>query len=331
MDGTVTATPTPSERPSFAQVFAQDSAAESPTAQPSSETTPAASASAETTAPSAATTTPEATQTSSETKPAVETGPIPLDRHKAILDGAYKERDEARQQLDGWKSYEWAKQVPRETFEQIAQTQQRISTDPVGFVSDLIAELQGHETYGPQFRSQAARLLASGRSAAQPQAVDLTPDVEIRDPQGRVVGHTLSDKKIMAAIEQGVQTALGQHVAPLKQAHDKQVETEKARALNAEIDRQADAEFAKLTKREGFTEHAESIAKAMDAHPDWSAMDAYLHVWDTEIAPARDAKVKAAHDEEQKKKAAASSINPSAARVTTTQRPTSFFSKDLTW
>lgn len=330
MEGTTaTSSPTPSERPSFAQAFASNPATESLSVTPSSETTPVASASAETTPPSAAATTPDGTTQTTETAASAETGPIPFERHKAVLDKAYQERDGLKQELEGWKQYDWAKSVPRETFDQIAATQQRIHTDPVGFVSDLIAELQNHETYGPQFRSNAARLLASGRS--QPADVDLTPDVAIHDAQGRVVGHTLSDKKIMAAIEQGVNNALGKEVAPLKAAHEKQVNAEKQRAFTAEVERLGNAEMAKLEKREGFTEHAESIWKAMEAHPDWSARDAYDHVYDTEIAPKREARIKESYDKELKTKAASSSMNPSTARVTTPTRPKDFFSKDLVW
>jgi hypothetical protein len=171
-------------------------------------------------------------------------------------------------------------------------------------------------------------LLASGRS----QTVDDKPDVQVIDPKtGQVVGKTLSAEKQIALMRQEIQAALGKEVKPLKDAHDKQVTAEKQREFTAEVERRTDAAWAKLEGRDGFKEYAPSIAKALEAHPDWTARDAYDHVYDTEIAPQREARIKAAYDTELKTKAAASSLNPSASRVTNATRPTSFTDPSLKW
>lgn len=330
---------TVTERPTFAQAFASDAAAVSVPATPSTESTPAVSASADATVPPAEAIATEATPVSPTDGKAVDAGPIPLQRHKEILDGAYKERDGFKSQLDELNNnYGWARSVPREQFTQIAQTQQRLATDPVGFVRELIAELRDHETFGPQFRSEAARLLASGR---QTPAVDFAPDIEVLSPQGQVVGKSFSAEKVQALVDHAVQQAIGKHVMPLQQERDQRIASEKQRSFDSAVQQQADTVMGDVYDILGVADPQKptdeqqadltAVGQALEANPKWSVERAAKHVYTTVIRPRDTAKTKADTLAELKTKAAASSMNPAAASVSTTTRPKSFHDPALKW
>jgi hypothetical protein len=130
----------------------------------------------EATAPAPATVEPPAPDPSAEVEAA---GPIPLDRHKAVLESTRKKAAE----------------------EAIAQFQQQhgeaitfataFNADPVGTAVHLIQQLQAHPEYGQALRSHAGRMLAAQRQRQpQPQAQaepEPAPDLIGRDANGQEV------------------------------------------------------------------------------------------------------------------------------------------------
>ena len=318
-----------SERPTFAQAFASEAPAADPLpAQTSTETATPASASADARVPPA-TATPETDHPSTD-------GPIPLERHKAILDGVYKERDDAKQQLEGWKAYEWAKKVPQAEFESMVQWYAKANQDPIEFVLGRLDELSSDPQHAAAMRSHAARLLRAARTSPETAAPDLKPDIPVYDDKGALVSQTYSADRVQSIVQHAVAQAIAEHVQPLKQdaASRKQAEqqAELQREQDAYVTRESSRIKATVQKLPKAQEHWDAIvakAKTYDAElPVGEALrDAYLEV----VLPTLTQAAKADVLDNLKTKAAASSVNPSAAAVTGTKRPASFHDPSLKW
>lgn len=200
---------------------------------------------------------------------------MPLERHKAILDGVYSERDTAQKALKDWEQYAWAKTVKREDLDAFAA----LNREPVQFAIDLIERFKAHPTYGPQLRSHAARTLAN-RAAR----VDVNPDLVVRDDAGREIA-TYSADRVKQIVAQAVQDAIGKEVQPLKQDHAQRQAQAKAAETRERIDKAVDDLWGRAQTWHGFKDHVDAINTTMAAHPTWSLQDAYLDVLHGQILP----------------------------------------------
>lgn len=311
-----------SDRPAtFTEAFARDSAGvDSQSTTPDSSVEPTASASADATVP------PAAQEETGVHPSSPEPGPLPFKRHKEILDGAYKERDTYKAQLEGFKDYEWVRQIPAQDFRAVVEKIQRANTDPVGFFRELYTDLANHPTHAQQLRSEAARLLASGRSS---EPANLDPDVEITDGQGRVIGRTFSDERMRALMQRTAQEtreALLKEFGPLKsdweQRQTEARQAEQQKALNAQVD----AIEADIKEIVGTDEDAlKAVAEALRA-PENDGLDARriaIKVFRTHVKDKLAQQAKSEELDSLKKRAAASGLNPGAAVVAQKRRPTS--------
>lgn len=302
-----------SDRPTFAQAFASEgSATDSQAVTPSADTTPAVSASADAIVP-------PADPSVSEITPA--SGPIPFDRHKSILDGAYKERDALKTQLD---TLSWATQVDRTAVQEAARIGQLYQQDRAGYIRQVLAEAITDPTLAPLVRSEAARALASGRQIASgPPPI---PDVQILGDDGKPIG------MLRDLVEQYAESKLG----PIKQDY----ESRQAQAKDA-ADKQRDTDYVQdiyseaLDVLPGFKEHQVEIAKVFEAMPGHDHARNLRAAWKQVVGSTLGQvnQVKAQTLDELKTKAAAShgSMNPGSAVVAATHRPTSFHDKSLKW
>lgn len=211
-------------------------------------------------------------------------GPIPFDRHKTILDGAYKERDTFKQQLEEYQQkHGWAAQVNPEEFRQIQDWSTSYREDPIRWFSNTISELrQQYPHLAPALTSEAARILAGSRSF-EPEP-DIEPDIPVLDANGQQVSQAFSADKVKQLIQRAVQEA----VNPVKQSLSDREAREEAMRETYEANSTADRLFAQAQTWHGFTDHKASVLKAMQSHEDWSIHDAYLHVLHTEIFPKLD-------------------------------------------
>ena len=306
------------------EAFARDTTGVDSHSTTTESTAPAAPASADAIVPPAA----EATapgSLSSEVK-----GPLPYDRHKAILDGAYKERDTYKTQLDGWKDYEWVRGIPAKEFQETVTKIQRAATDPIGFFRDLVADLDNHPTHSQQLRSEAARLLGR-RNAPEP---DLTPDVEITDGQGQVVGKTFSAERVQQLLQRAVQDALSKEVGPIKSDFEQRRQEAQQKAQEAALTKQVDALEASLKKIVGDDETALSeLAKAIGdpKNAGIDPRDLAVDVFNTHVRTKVANQAKTEELDSLKRKAQANSLNPAGAVVATKRRPTSLTDPGLTW
>lgn len=316
MDAVIaTATPsaasTSSERPTtFEQGFAQQSAAESQTATTSVDTT-TAPARADATVPPVSATSPEAAAVTPDAK-----GPIPFDRHDAIVKGFHTQVDQLKAELD---TLGWAKTVPQQTLKEWTGIANRISSDPVAFIQELQREIEAHPTFGPQLRSHAARTLASGRQAPQ------IPDVQVQDETGKPIG---SLREMVTSLAREL---VNQEVGPLKQDFDTRQQHDRQAEHQRQVHSAVDALYDTATKElPHFKEHEADIAKAMESI-DGEAGTALYRAWAKVVLPKLDAKSKAAHLETLQTRAQSGTVNPATPAAAITKRPTSFYDPSLKW
>ena len=211
-------------------------------------------------------------------------GPIPFDRHKSILDGAYGERDAARQELE---RLSWARQIDPAQFSQLQQWATAYREDPVKWLSSTVQELrQAYPHLTPALTSEAARILGASRNF-QPEP-DIEPDIPVLDGNGQVVSQAFSADRVRQLIQRVVQDTIGKEVSPLKQTLQKQQATADADHQYAQAVATADKQYAQALTYPMFEAHKAAIAKAFEAHEEWDLKDAYLHVLTTEILPTLD-------------------------------------------
>ena len=308
---------TVSERPTMEAAFAADVA---PAADPLPATPTPEDGSAEQASPAA--TVPPVEQPTGEVPEG--SGPIPLDRHKAILDGAYKERDALKQQLETIKQQTGWLESPE--GQQLRQWSHAFQTNPRAWFAQTAQELvQAYPDLAGSLRSDAARILAGGRTA-QPE-VDLEPDIPVVDDKGQVVNHAYSAARVKQFVTHAVAEALAKEVGPLKQTVQSVEQERRLAADTAKAHDVAKAEYAKAQAWPGFTEHVKDIAAAYEQHPEWSLQDAYIAVAVPKLRQSGQAQTLT----DLKTKAAASTVNPATAAVTTTQRPKSLTDPSLVW
>lgn len=316
--GASTQTATPSRPTSFGDSRLDWSdAPASPASTPASPETP--------TATPAEATPPPAEGLDTQTTPAP--GPIPLDRHKAILDKAYQERDEFKtkytaleQQFngpDGQRLRSWAT-----AYQQ----------NPEAWFANTVAELAAaNPNLVPALRSQAARLLSSRTPAA---TESFEPDIPVFDETGKQVNATFSAPKVQALIEQAVAKALQQEVGPIKQDFQQRKQQQEAAALQKEVLTTATAQFERFKDKPGFFVDAAKktvdpdLVKAFNEHPDWSLADCYNEIVVPKLLAQRDAKTL---ESLQTKAAAATGVSPGSAVASTGSRPRDFNDSRLSW
>lgn len=308
-------TPTPSERPrTIQEAFARDAATQDPAAT-------------ETPAPVA--TEPAAQTTPDGVPPGKPPGPIPFDAHKTALENA---RTKATQDAEAKfaQDYGWAKQITPEQLQTWTATARAMAENPIQFLQEFSAQLRDHPVYGPKLRSEAARMLATQRSAQPPE-----PDVAITDEAGRVVGRTYSDAALQKRDEWLIQRVLGQvqgELSPLKQSYEAQQAEHAAAVQRQAIESEADAVIADVRAIVGDDQTAlKAVSEAMDAHPEWTAHRAAAHVFQTVLSPKFKESAKAGVLDDLKTRAAASTVNPSMAAVPSQKRPTSLLDPALQW
>lgn len=300
---------TPEQRPqTLEEAFAQDEAPAEPEA-------PAA------TAPAAET--PETKHPSDNTP-----GPRLAD-HKKILENT-RAKTRAEVESEYQSRYPWLSKLTPEEAQGWVETARSMAESPIQFLQDFAGKLREHPVWGPQLRSEAARMLASQRTEAPPE-----PDVEILDGAGNVVGKTYSDAALQKRDEwlsARIAKQFQSELAPLKQSHEQAKAQQQHAEFMQAVEHEADTVLADVTAIVGQDEAAlKAVAEAMDANPQWTAQRAAAHVFETLVKPGLTTSTKAQVLDELKTRAAASTLNPSAAAVTSTTRPTSLLDPGLKW
>jgi hypothetical protein len=273
--------------------------------------------------PASATTVPGSDPTAAVT-PAP--GPIPFERHKQVLDNAYKERDSFKTQFESLKQ-----QLESPDSQRLRQWADSFRTNPEQWFASTIAELAAvRPDLVPNFRSQAARYLASRQAPAE----SFEPDIPVYNEHGQMVAQTYSADKVKSLVQQAVAAALQTEVTPLKQDFQQRQAVEQQRQILYEANQTATSQFEEAKTWPGFIVDAAKgtvdadCAKAFAEHQDWSLERAYIAT----VVPKLRAKEQAQVLDELKTKAAASTgVNPAGAAVASSRRPRDFNDPSLKW
>jgi hypothetical protein len=276
--------------------------------------------------PEAATAPPAADDTR-EAAPSQD-GPIPFDRHKAILEG---ERTKLAEAEAKWQRVAWADELAAagKTPEQVREALavfDSVQADPVGTLERLYDYLQSNPQLAPQARSWAGRVL--GTKAAEP-AGEAEPQPDFQDPATGAKFYSQEQQaRLMAWRERQVVQRLEERFQPLITAHERALQQERERG----VAQQAEAEFAAFKDRPHFAEHKADILAFMQARQ-WNASlsDAYAHVLETKVLPKLAEQGKAQAVADFQKQAQASSARPSAAAPVTPAAARSFMDPSLKW
>jgi hypothetical protein len=309
---------TPSRPATFAEAFAASEAAPSEVSTASDQTTDAAPA------------IPEPPATGAPVDPPLpvesQAGPIPLERHKAILESTRKKAaDEA---LATWRqSHGWAEQIPQQQFQDLMAFAQRAS-QPQEFIRDYVGALLRDPVHAPQVRSELARFLGTRPAAAPAQHAEPQADVPLVDAAGTPTGQYTYSAKAMAEWRAWnnaqLKAEMAQDIAPLQKAYQESQHREKVAEMTQQATAQADSFLKTMRAKPHFTDHEAAIkAKAaelltaadgqqmqMPAHE--AVMQAYIDVLTGSILPGAQQTATQAAIDTLKQKAVASTTTAAA-------------------
>lgn len=212
-------------------------------------------------------------------------GPLPYERHKAILDGAYKERDTLRQQFDQYKQqHGWVESVPREHWQMMSALTNKLAKNPLGFTDELMAQLMTNPQYTSYLRSLGARLLGNGRGAPQEPGPDLDYG------EGRTGYSAAQMQKLREWDRQRLASEFDQKLQPLlqdQQDRQKQQEWQRyGKELAQRADQTASVIYQRALKWPHFEEIKKDIAALMTQHQEMELGDAYAYVMQTKVLPS---------------------------------------------
>lgn len=230
-------------------------------------------------------------------------GPIPLDRHEAILQNTRQ------------KTAEEVVSRVQQQYGPAIQLQQRLTSDPIGTLTQLIDEAVQHPEIGQHVVSQLARTLASRRKS-QP---DLTPiDTE--------VGKVYTAEQVEALVAQQV----AQRVQPLEQERQTRVAEQMAAQERARTEQTVKSRLSAWREQPGFKEHESEIVVHQKALVEqgldpWNAVGiAYAKVYQEKVVPQLKADTTKTFVQQAAQKAAASSHDPGRVAPVLPGRPKSW-------
>jgi hypothetical protein len=253
--------------------------------------------------------------------------------HTALENARTKAVAEAQAKWD--QEYGWAKD-PRmaEASRRVAQFQ----GNPLGLVAELVRDLAPHPELGPQLRSFLGQQFGALRQrSAAPVEEPPQPDVEIRNDQGQVVGHTYSAEAqakretfLKRQWMQEVQQAFGPRLQTL--------DTIAQREADAEMQRQADSFgasfFQEISALPGFDveKHGKAMAEELalhplpqNAHPDVVRANAYRAYTKVVLPELQSSAVRSVVATQQQK----AGVNTASPQTGSTGTPKSY--ADMTW
>jgi hypothetical protein len=326
-------------RPTFGQALeaaagdSGDSSPASETPAPSSATEASSASTSDPAAPATVATQPSAGD-GTPPAPSVDewdaaAGPIPVDRHKAILENTRtKAREEAQQALQS--QYGWALQAGPENMQALQQLARQWASDPVAFVLGALDDLQNHPEYAPTLRSHVAKILASrpNGNGKHVEEEEPGPDIQAGDYQLYSAPQQAKRERWLANQLLG---QIRQELQPLTQDIQTRQERDLLIAATQAANEFATNTLADLKKLPYFTEQKaeiEKVFRAMPPMPDHQVgqaiRDAYIQVLATKVFPTLNSTAKAEVLSDFNRKAAASARNPAQGAVAVASRPKTF-------
>ncbi len=254
-----------------------------------------------------------------EAQPQIPQGPIPFETHKQILENA---RAKA---VEEFKASHWSSKIPEQSLQEFAGIAQKMSANPISFVTEFLDQLDAHPIYGPQLRAMTAEQSAAPQAAPEKPS----PDVEIRNEQGQVVGMSYSAPQMekLLAFQQaewtkGVDARLQPVISAEQQRQEYAQQQETSRQLNAAADSRMArmARMLDIPKGDLKHPHWQTVATVWQQHPDWEPEDVALEVRATAIQPGAEQRARDQVAEDMRRKAAGNTANGHSP-VTTITKP----------
>ncbi len=319
---------TPLAEPSFhdSDLSWDDSA--SPDAPPASDTS--SSAPAPEITPAAATVQPGQTQTpEAGTAPQ---GPIPFERHQAILN-AQREEAERRWQRVAWADDLLQAGATPDEVREARELYQRTRGNPEAFIEELLQTAGKNPQIAQAVRSIAVRALGmqngngheAGADDAEPQADYYTTDANgNKTPFMSAAQHQKWAEWYSRKQDAKLQPLLNER-EERQQAAAKQEEQRQALG-------RVTRDVTELRKNPLFVKHEADVTALLKAHDYRMPLHrAWLQVLETKILPNLSQTERAKTVADLQTKAAASGIKPGAATASTPKDPTSFKDPSLIW
>jgi hypothetical protein len=264
-------------------------------------------------------------------------GPIPFDRHEAIL---AREREKRTELEAKWEKVAWAEELQKSglTADQVNQSINVIrgmDADPVGFLERYHERLRSHPELADPLRSWAGRVLASRTDGAAPQVTadgDTEPQADFQNAEGVPFysGPQLQKWHEWQARQQEakIQTLL----QPLQRAESERQQRAAAATVYAQQEQRTRAELEAFRKIPEFKANEAKVNAYLKQHDyKMPLAAAFNHVLLTDILPNAGQTAKAEQLTELQRKAGASTANPAASASPASKRPTDFEDPSLEW
>jgi hypothetical protein len=239
-----------------------------------------------------------------DTKPK---GPIPLDRHEAILKSTrQKVESEVRQnverELGPWKQV--ISSFKPDEFAAVADDLRLMAQDPVAFHRKLGAELErlGHL---PQPSPAPQRSAPADGGEPQPDLVNETGELVYSDVQHR---------KLLDYREARMEARIAAKFAPLEQSYQAAQQERHLEGLRTQATQAASEAIAEAQQWEAFEELRPDILALMRSDKRWGLEGAYNRVLQTKYLPTLKARERdrVLADMKRKGQAASSGVSPNS-------------------
>lgn len=266
-------------------------------------------------APVPATVEPVAPVAEAVTAPPDQKGPIPFERHDAIVKNV---REKTAREVVGQVQQHYGPAI---------DFQYRLQADPGGTLTQLISEAVADPTLGPVITAHLARTLGARRGQ---KVVTEEPQPDLDAGNGVLLYSHEQQQKREAWLRQQMAAEMNQRLAPIEQDRQ-QREAQIAAERQAQQTRQTvTSRLSEFQKRPGFKDHERDIAERQQQYVDsgmdtWSALGlAYADVYTEKVVPQERAKSQSQLVSQAVAKANASTSNPANVAPSTLPRPKSW-------
>jgi hypothetical protein len=285
--------------------------------------------------PAGATTPPPDTPGTGE-QPRDETGPLPFERHRAILEAERQKRTDLEAK---WQRVQWADELvqrgaTQEQVQQALSVRGDLQRDPVVFIERLLAEAAGRPDLVQQVRSIAGRVLGTSASAPSqaPASDDQEPKPDFQSENGTPFYSAPQLQKWQEWNQRRMQAVIDQRLAPIEHERQaRQAETSRRETFNRFYE-DGSKQLDELKKLPHFNENFEKVKAYMETQNYGISLDAaFLHVLTSDVLPALSQTERAKTIAELRTQAAGTSVNPKSGAASVPASPKGFFDPALKW
>lgn len=262
-------------------------------------------------APAPATVEPVAQVAEAAPAPSDQKGPIPFERHDAIVRNT---REKTAREVVGQVQQHYGPAIDFQT---------RLQADPQGTLTQLITEAVADPNLGPMIKSHLARTLGQRKVNEEPQ-----PDLDAGN--GVLLYSHEQQQKREQWLRQQMAQEMNQRFAPIEQERQQREAQAAAERQTQQTRQTVTTRLGEFKKQPGFTENEPEIQSLQKQYVDsgmdpWSALGlAYAGVLNSKVLPKVRAESQSTLVAQAVAKANASTSNPASVAPSTLPRPKSW-------